>query len=172
MTQNENTAYYYRHTGDAFKTIWREEGFRGFYRGMGSSLLGIAHVAVQFPLYERFKHLLRKPGEDQPGKKGIMIASAMAKMAASVATYPHEVIRTRLQNETSRCNAKYKGIIQTARTIYAEEGWQAFYSGMATNLLRTVPASVVTLLTYELFMRWLQKRFPSPIRLQDQRLQG
>ena len=45
----------YRHTLDAFLTIYRTEGVSAFYRGLFPSLLGIAHVAVQFPLYEKLK---------------------------------------------------------------------------------------------------------------------
>ena len=49
----------YRHTLDAALTIYRSEGIRAFYRGLVPSLLGIAHVAVQFPLYERLKIIAR-----------------------------------------------------------------------------------------------------------------
>lgn len=45
----------YRHTFDAALTIYRTEGLRAFYRGLLPSLLGIAHVVVQFPLYEQLK---------------------------------------------------------------------------------------------------------------------
>ena len=45
----------YRHTLDAAITIYRTEGLRAFYRGLVPSLLGIMHVAVQFPLYEHLK---------------------------------------------------------------------------------------------------------------------
>lgn len=43
------------HTLDAARTIYRSEGIKAFYRGLLPSLLGIAHVAVQFPLYEQLK---------------------------------------------------------------------------------------------------------------------
>jgi solute carrier family 25 (mitochondrial folate transporter), member 32 len=45
----------YKHTLDCFLTIYRSEGPRAFYRGLLTSLLGISHVAVQFPLYEQLK---------------------------------------------------------------------------------------------------------------------
>lgn len=50
----------YRHTVDAALTIYRTEGIKAFYRGLLPSLLGIMHVAVQFPLYEQLKILLRE----------------------------------------------------------------------------------------------------------------
>lgn len=45
----------YRNTLDAAQTIYRTEGLSAFYRGLFPSLLGILHVAVQFPLYEKLK---------------------------------------------------------------------------------------------------------------------
>ena len=48
----------YHHTWDAALTIYRTEGVAAFYRGLVPSLLGILHVAVQFPLYERLKVLM------------------------------------------------------------------------------------------------------------------
>jgi hypothetical protein len=50
----------YRHTLDAALSIWRTEGPSAFYRGLLPSLLGILHVAVQFPLYEQLKILSRE----------------------------------------------------------------------------------------------------------------
>lgn len=45
----------YKHTLDAMQTIYRTEGLRAFYKGIIPSLMGVSHVAVQFPLYEQAK---------------------------------------------------------------------------------------------------------------------
>lgn len=88
----------YRHTGHAFIQIYRTEGWRGFYRGLLPSLFGVSHVAVQFPLYEQFKTSLRRRLETDELTPGVILTcSSSAKMIASVLTYPHEVLRTRLQ---------------------------------------------------------------------------
>jgi solute carrier family 25 folate transporter 32 len=79
-------------------------------------------------------------------------------MTASVATYPHEVVRTRLQterrplvNETSSdgmVKAHHRGgIIMTTKRIVRLEGWTGLYKGLSINLIRTVPNSAVTMLT-------------------------
>ncbi|CAO3690061.1 unnamed protein product [Umbelopsis ramanniana] len=151
MTQNERTAYRYNNTLHAFKTITREEGLGGFYKGLGPSLLGVSHVAVQFPLYERLKIWFKADKDAPSGMMTILMASSLSKMAASMATYPHEVIRTRLQNQTVK-PYKYHGIMHAIKIMLQEEGPLAFYRGMPTNLLRTVPASAMTILTYELLV--------------------
>ncbi|GET04181.1 mitochondrial NAD transporter [Rhizophagus clarus] len=157
MTQNERTTYMYKNTFHAFKTIYATEGIRGFYKGLGPSLMGVSHVAVQFPLYEKLKVWLKNPDKDHLSNLSILFASSISKMAASVATYPHEVVRTRLQNQT--CEPfKYLGIIHSVNVIRHEEGWLAFYKGMSTNLLRTVPASALTILTYEILVRRLNAK--------------
>ncbi|KAI8342974.1 mitochondrial carrier domain-containing protein [Chlamydoabsidia padenii] len=153
MTQNNKTPYHYNNTIDAFRTIARKEGIRGFYKGMGSSLIGISHVAVQFPMYEKLKSWFAEHPSTS-GNTGILLASALSKMAASTATYPHEVIRTRLQNQTVK-PFKYKGIRSAFRIILEEEGYRGFYKGIPTNLLRTVPSSALTILTYEVIVHRL-----------------
>ncbi|KAJ1794752.1 hypothetical protein IW139_000147 [Coemansia sp. RSA 353] len=154
MTQSAYTEYRYTSMRHAVQMIYRAEGLRGFYKGLGSSLLGVTHVAVQFPLYEHLKLWMNVDADHQLESSRILLASAMSKMVASSVTYPHEVIRTRLQNQATP-PFKYTGILHAARLIYCEEGMRAFYRGLPTNLIRTVPASMMTLLTYECLIRFL-----------------
>ena len=51
----------YGNTLDAFLRIYRGEGIYAFYRGLIPSLVGVSHVAVQFPLYEELKVSLGEP---------------------------------------------------------------------------------------------------------------
>ncbi|KAF5358985.1 hypothetical protein D9758_004835 [Tetrapyrgos nigripes] len=171
MTQSREEVRY-RHTLDAAITIYRTEGIRAFYRGLLPSLLGIAHVAVQFPLYEQLKLWAKGDSEEDLPGQSILLCSAIAKMVASIATYPHEVVRTRLQTQRRpladdmssdgmiRRHSK-RGLIYTTKNLIRKEGWTSLYKGLSINLLRTVPNSAVTLLTYELLMRYLNSRTAS-----------
>ena len=75
------------------RQIAREEGIRGFYKGLSASYLGVTEGTIQWVLYERLKRLTAST----EGKGGIqewfgMLGSAgTAKCVASLITYPHEV---------------------------------------------------------------------------------
>ncbi|GAA5998865.1 uncharacterized protein JCM10292_005757 [Rhodotorula paludigena] len=178
MTQQTSSGEQrYRHTWDALVRIYREEGGKAFYRGMLPSLFGVVHVAVQFPLYERFKVMSRPAdGSDIPSST-ILVCSSASKMIASIATYPHEVLRTRLQIQKRARAAQgaeaeaFEGVIKTFQRILAEEGVAGFYRGMGTNLLRTVPASALTILSYELIMRRMLRMTHSEHELREKREQ-
>ncbi|KIJ59489.1 hypothetical protein HYDPIDRAFT_190501 [Hydnomerulius pinastri MD-312] len=165
MTQSRREVRY-QHTFDAAMTIYRTEGLRAFYRGLLPSLFGITHVAVQFPLYEQLKVWAQGDSTAPLRSDTILLCSAIAKMTASIATYPHEVVRTRLQTlrlpiaEDMSSDGMIKrhtrrGIIYITRKIIQKEGWSGLYKGLSINLFRTVPNSAVTLLTYELLMQHL-----------------
>ena len=161
--------WHYTSTLDAARKMYHNEGMKSFYSGLTPALLGLTHVAVQFPLYEYFKMKFTgygmgdHPPEDSGANwVGISAATFLSKICASTATYPHEVLRTRLQTQQRRglstsdglaVKARYSGILHMCRLILQEEGWRAFYAGIGTNLIRAVPAAMTTMLTYE----WLQK---------------
>ena len=78
---------------DMVKQIAREEGIRGFYKGLSASYLGVTEGTIQWVLYEKLKRL----NTESQGKGGFrewvgMLGSAgTAKCVASLITYPHEV---------------------------------------------------------------------------------
>ena len=43
---------------------------------------------------------------------------------------------------------KTNGTLHIAKKIVTREGWRGLYKGLSVNLIRTVPNSAVTMLTY------------------------
>ncbi|KAI8993658.1 mitochondrial carrier domain-containing protein [Pilobolus umbonatus] len=151
MTQTAQSSYHYKSILDAFITIAQKEGIRGLYKGLGPSLIGASHIAIQFPLYEELKSIIIKR-EKELNTVNILLASSTTKLIASTITYPHEVIRTRLQMQVAE-PFKYKGILHAIKVISQEEGIRGFYRAIPTNLIRTVPASSVSILVYEMILK-------------------
>ncbi|KAG5419218.1 hypothetical protein I9W82_002985 [Candida metapsilosis] len=155
----------YRGTIDAFRTMYQEEGIRVFYSGLVPSLFGLIHVGIHFPVYEKMKSWLHCSTIDQqnevPGLLWRLVAaSSISKMIASTITYPHEILRTRLQmrknGEKQGAKVNVKGsLLKTISDIYHKEGLRGYYAGYVTNLIRTVPASAVTLVSFEYFKTYL-----------------
>jgi solute carrier family 25 folate transporter 32 len=64
------------------------------------------------------------------------------------------VVRTRLQD----LGLKYAGATDCIRRTYRGEGLRGFYKGLAPNLLRVVPATMITFLVYENVSHYMLKR--------------
>lgn len=146
----------YAGTLDALVNIARAEGLAGLYAGLLPSLVGVAHVTVQFPLYERMKAALaQREGVpvDRLSAASLVAASAGSKAVASSITYPHEVVRSHMHVEGSGSPA---ALAATCRRLRAAGGVAAFYRGCGTNLLRTTPAAALTFTSFELIARQLR----------------
>ncbi|KAJ7355703.1 mitochondrial carrier [Mycena albidolilacea] len=140
------------------KTIMREEGARGFYKGLSASYLGVTEGTIQWVLYERLKRLT---ADTEKGGVlewvGMLGSAGTAKCVASLITYPHEVIRTRLRQPKVNGVLKYTGLWQTLRLIIAEEGSRRLYGGLSAHLMRVVPNAAVMYSIYEGILRWESK---------------
>lgn len=156
----------YKGYRDVITTIFREEGVKGFYKGIQASYWGCAEGAAQFILYEQLKTRQLKRLNTERAARGLppttelshmtlFWSAAFSKMFASVFTYPHEVARTRMREQARQGAFKYEGMWQTIRLVAQEEGRQGLYSGMGVHLVKVVPNSALMFLTYEVVRRWL-----------------
>jgi solute carrier family 25 folate transporter 32 len=177
-----------RSAAGAYPSMWagavrllREEGPLGFYRGMGVGMLAVSHGAVQFAVYDpaRKAYLARRQsrrligggdegkdeGEREEGQGSVVsneatvVLSTVSKLVAGAATYPLQVLRSRLQHYDAE-EQFGKGIRGVVRKLWQEEGVRGFYKGVMPGVVRVLPATWVTFLVYEnvkyYLPRWAQ----------------
>lgn len=162
---------HYENSWDCLKYVVRTEGITSLYKGLSASYLGGIESTLQWVLYEQMKLILHRKslqahggdGKKKSAKDYILEWSARsgaagaAKFVASLLTYPHEVVRTRLRQapiaETGQ--PKYTGLVQCFKLIVKEEGLGSIYGGLTPHLLRTVPNSIIMFGTWELVVRLL-----------------
>ncbi|KAG5353591.1 hypothetical protein C0989_005112 [Termitomyces sp. Mn162] len=158
-TNKHDSASSQKMLGSSWKTIkdiMKNEGIRGFYKGLSASYLGVTEGTIQWVLYERLKKIAATT-EGRGGATewlGMLGSAGTAKCVASLITYPHEVLRTRLRQPSVNGVIKYTGLIQTLRLVIAEEGARSLYGGLSAHLMRVVPNAAVMYSIYEGILRW------------------
>ncbi|KAL2118354.1 hypothetical protein VTJ04DRAFT_8014 [Mycothermus thermophilus] len=150
------------------KLLWQQEGLRGFYRGLGVGMLAVSHGAVQFAVYDPLRRIfITRDGksaasagggsgtakEGGRGRGGLsneatLLLSTVSKLVAGVATYPLQVLRSRLQHHDADAQFGRHAREVVAR-LWREEGPRGFYRGLVPHVVRVLPATWVTFLVYE-----------------------
>lgn len=132
----------YRGLGQGLRHIWKNEGWRGLYKGAGLALVGVSNGAIQFVCYEELKRWrmgVAKAKQQESGTVGkgdvigqnssesedendikldnteYIVMSGVAKLAAIGLTYPYQVVRSRIQ--VSSLSSKSTGIGEAQLTL-------------------------------------------------------
>ncbi|KAF6153513.1 hypothetical protein GIB67_027380 [Kingdonia uniflora] len=144
-------------TSHAVQEVYDEGGIFGFWRGVIPTLVMVSNPSMQFMIYET---LLKKLKARRPlGKNGINVSAAeffligaLAKLGATLVTYPLLVVKSRLQAKQVTGGDKklqYKGTIDAITKMIHYEGFYGFYKGMSTKIVQSVLAAAVLFMIKE-----------------------
>jgi solute carrier family 25 protein 33/36 len=131
--------------------MYRREGLGSFFKGLSASYWGVSEGAIQLALYEELKSRL----DEKPSKMQLFFLAGFCKLTASVATYPHEVVRTRMRDQITpvdKGNLKYRGMAQSIQKIFREEGYRGLYGGLSAHLMKTVPNAAIMYVVLEMII--------------------
>ncbi|KAI8058221.1 mitochondrial carrier domain-containing protein, partial [Syncephalis plumigaleata] len=158
----------------------RERGPLGLYRGsLGTLLREVGGGAAWFGMYEwacdwhlaRLRQQWAAQGStsstssaslasidtrDSPTRADLtvpqlMSSGALAGMAYNAALFPADVVKSRMQTDTTGRASFY----QVAAGLYRAQGIRGFYRGLGITLVRSIPGSSTIFLVYELMHRQL-----------------
>ncbi|KAH9055742.1 carnitine/acyl carnitine carrier [Lactarius vividus] len=154
--------------------IFRAGGVRALYRGLSATILrDVGGFGMYFYGYEAtlrlFAPIPRAPHpHDDPllaeveemlahrSWAGLLLAGGAAGVLGWVATFPFDVLKTRMQAHLPLRDATTATSVQadsgtwgTARAMYAESGSRVFWRGLAPTLVRAVPVNMAVFGTFE-----------------------
>ncbi|XP_012282553.1 solute carrier family 25 member 36-A [Orussus abietinus] len=133
------------------KYIWKHEGYRALFKGLGPNLVGVAPSrAIYFCTYSQSKNTFNTVLP--PDTALVHLCSAFcAGFVACTATNPIWFVKTRLQldRETNRITA-----LECVRRIYQQSGFLGFYKGIVASYVG-ISETVVHFVIYEATKSWL-----------------
>ena len=140
--------------------MWRTNGMRAYYRGLGPGLVGMfPFVGIDLTLYEWLRYTLIartarargcSPEDATPSSAATGGIGAISSSIGATAVYPLNLIRTRLQSQgTAIHSPTYHGWRDCFTRTVKAEGWRGLYRGLTPNLLKVVPSMSISYMTYE-----------------------
>ncbi|KAG0202053.1 hypothetical protein BGX28_005303 [Mortierella sp. GBA30] len=124
-----------------------------------SGAVGLDMDAKTFEKLRESRLLEKKHDWETLSTVEYLCMAASSKVTATVATYPYQVLRSRLQMMSSGQNGEpaYTGVMDCIRRIKRAEGILGFYKGVAPNVIRVLPGTCITFLVYETVSAWCRK---------------
>lgn len=142
------------------KHVYVNHGFRAFFAGYKATLLmNVPFTAVHFTGYEMAKQAIlnwRGIDSSQYSASSHCAAGACAGAVAAAASNPLDVVKTRLQTQGEIGARRYRGVLDTLRSIRVEEGPAGFLRGIRARVLFHIPAAAISWTTYEFFKHVLK----------------
>ncbi|XP_071934529.1 peroxisomal nicotinamide adenine dinucleotide carrier-like isoform X1 [Coffea arabica] len=154
-------------TCHAIQEVYDEGGVSGFWRGVFPTLIMVSNPSIQFMLYETLLKKLKKrrasskKGSNDVSALEVFLLGAVAKLGATVVTYPLLVVKSRLQAKQVASGDKrhhYRGTLDAFIKMIRYEGFYGFYKGMGTKIVQSVLAAAVLFMVKEELVRgtrWL-----------------
>ncbi|KAM7271146.1 hypothetical protein ACFE04_030360 [Oxalis oulophora] len=153
-------------TSHAVQEIFGEAGVWGFWKGVLPTLIMVSNPSIQFMLYETMLKKLRKRRASSEMSSvdvtaaEVFLLGALAKLGATVLTYPLLVVKSRLQAKqvkTEDERHRYEGTTDAIMKMIQYEGISCFYKGMSTKIVQSVLAAAVLFMVKEELVRGVRK---------------
>ncbi|AQZ17744.1 OAC1 (YKL120W) [Zygosaccharomyces parabailii] len=141
----------YKGVWDGLRTIYKSEGIKGLYRGTDAAIMRTgAGSAVQLPIYNVTKALIKDNNLLQEGTALHLTASMIAGFGVAIVMNPWDVILTRIYNQKGDL---YKGPIDCFVKTVKIEGPTALYKGFGAQVFRIAPHTILCLTMMEQTMK-------------------
>ncbi|CAL9195367.1 unnamed protein product [Musa hybrid cultivar] len=152
-----SSEHVYRGILDCILKMYRKNGLRGLYRGVGPSLYGIfPYSGLKFYFYEELK--MHVPEEHKKDVVVKLACGSVAGLLGQTITYPLDVVRRQMQVQalSTSNNEVGKGTFETLVMIIRTQGWKQLFSGLSINYLKVAPSVAIGFTVYDAMKSWLK----------------
>ncbi|KAM0270246.1 hypothetical protein ACHAQH_009503 [Verticillium albo-atrum] len=162
------TQHNYKNAWNGFTSIYKAEGGRGLYRGVGAAMIRTGFgSSVQLPTYFFAKRRLVRHFGMEEGPALHLASSTVSGFVVCCVMHPPDTIMSRLYNQNGNL---YKGVFDCLLKTIRTEGLFAIYKGFVPHLARILPHTILTLSLAEQtnkLVRVLENRILSPAALEN-----
>lgn len=157
MLQQRNESWA-KDTLEAVRKIYKVDGIRGFWAGLGPGLVLSSNGGLQLYTYETLKELL---GTDANWKT--VFSGCVSKVCSTSILFPmlavmiklqqeqysNLILKTADQSDVPKGEKLFKGAVHCLRETLQNDGLKGLYRGLPIHLVRVIPASGLFFLVYE-----------------------
>ncbi|KAJ5746023.1 hypothetical protein N7520_011205 [Penicillium odoratum] len=137
------TQHNYKNSFDGLSKIYKSEGVKGIYRGVGAAMIRTSFgSAVQLPTYFFAKRRLTRHLGMEEGPALHLASSAASGFVVCCFMHPPDTIMARMYNQTGNL---YTGALDCLLKTVRKEGVLAIYKGFFAHLARILPHTILTL---------------------------
>ncbi|KOC63657.1 Solute carrier family 25 member 44 [Habropoda laboriosa] len=136
-------------SAEIIKSIYRSDGYRGFYRGYVASLCAyVPNSALWWGLYTSYQEELVRLFPDWVSHLFIQaVAGTLGGFTTTIVTNPLDIVRARLQVQ------RLDSMFSAFRVLWVEERLQMFTKGLSARLVQSACFSFSIILGYETIKR-------------------
>jgi len=145
--------------GTAVRTIWKNEGLKGFYVGWGPTVTrNLPYVVITFTTFNHWKtHELKRLENKNLDTRTALRFGMGAALIGCLATQPLDVIKTRMMTQAASNLQPYSSPFNCMKDIIATEGVGAFLAGLPPRVAYISPLWGAQFLLNEKITRTLGK---------------
>jgi adenine nucleotide transporter 17 len=140
---------------DVAGSIFRDQGWAGFYRGLWAYAVLCCRPAIQYTVFEQLRTLvLRSRQRAANGRPSTSLTSieafALGAMARAIATFfVYPFIRAKVMAQAASTEPRSKSISGSLKGILATEGVAGLYRGVKPELFRGMLSAAIMLMIKE-----------------------
>lgn len=157
-TKMQSKKLTYTEINGALRQVVKYEGYKGLFRGLGSTLLrDVPFSGIYWTTFETTKRAFNKPDSEKNTFLFNFFCGSVAGSIAAFITLPFDVVKTHQQIELGekeiytegKSKQRASNMNEIAKNIYRNHGFKGLFTGLLPRIFKVAPACAIMIATFE-----------------------